>query len=58
LVNKCLRVVGVVDGRKWGQMAAATFANIGQVHSIITDESAPASMVAQAREMGVEVWVV
>jgi DeoR/GlpR family transcriptional regulator of sugar metabolism len=58
LVNKCQRVVGVVDGRKWGQMAAATFANMDQVHSIITDDSAPTNLVTQAREMGVEVWVV
>jgi DeoR/GlpR family transcriptional regulator of sugar metabolism len=58
MVTKCQFVVGVLDGRKWGQTAAATFANLSQVNLIITDDSAPVEMIDQARQMGIEVWVV
>jgi DeoR family transcriptional regulator, aga operon transcriptional repressor len=58
MVSLCQVVVGIVDSRKWGQVAAATFANMNQVNVIITDHGAPAEMVAQLRAMGVEVLVV
>jgi DeoR/GlpR family transcriptional regulator of sugar metabolism len=58
MVSRCQYVVGIVDARKWGQVAAATFANISQINLIITDDSAPITMIDQIRDMGVEVWAV
>jgi DeoR/GlpR family transcriptional regulator of sugar metabolism len=58
MVSRCQYVVGIVDARKWGQVAAATFANISQINLIITDDSAPVTMIDQLRDMGVEVWAV
>lgn len=54
----CRRVVGLVDARKWGNVAAATFARLDQIHTLITDVDAPAALVQQVREHGVEVIVV
>ena len=58
MVERCQKVVGVFDARKWGQVAAATFAPLDRVHLIITDDGAPAELVEQIRARGVEVWVV
>lgn len=58
LVDACQQVVGVVDARKWGQVATATFASLDQVDTIITDNEAPADLVEQVRRSGVEVVIV
>ncbi len=55
LVARCRRVVGVVDARKWGQVAAATFARLEQVQCIISDDAAPSTLVDEVRACGVEV---
>jgi DeoR/GlpR family transcriptional regulator of sugar metabolism len=58
MVNHCQYVVGVLDSRKWGQVAAATFANLNQVNLIITDDGVPVALIDQVRDTGVEVLVV
>ncbi len=58
LVERCQRVVGLVDASKWGQVAAATFARLEQVQQIISDNAAPAALVQQVRACGVEVSLV
>lgn len=58
MVERCRRVVGLVDSRKWGSVAAATFAKLEQIQTLITDSGAPADLIAQARQSGVEVVVV
>lgn len=55
VVERCQRVVGLVDARKWGQVAAATFADLSQVDTLITDNEAPDDLVRQIRQHGVEV---
>jgi DeoR/GlpR family transcriptional regulator of sugar metabolism len=55
MVERCRRVVGVADARKWGHVAAATFACLEQLDFLITDTEAPAGMIRQIRERGVEV---
>ena len=35
MVEHCSRVVGVVDARKWGKVAASTFARLEQVDTLI-----------------------
>jgi DeoR/GlpR family transcriptional regulator of sugar metabolism len=58
MVQRCRRVVGLVDARKWGKIAAATFAPPDEITTIITDITAPADMVTAVREQGVEVILV
>lgn len=57
MVGHCRRVVGVADARKWGQVAAATFAHLHQVDTLITDYNAPVELVERIRQHGVEVIV-
>jgi DeoR/GlpR family transcriptional regulator of sugar metabolism len=58
MVKCCQHVVGVVDARKWGQVAAATFAELNQVDTLITDGDAPEALVCQIRQYGIEVILV
>jgi DeoR/GlpR family transcriptional regulator of sugar metabolism len=58
MVEHCRHIVGVADARKWGQIAAATFANLNQVDTLITDIGAPRDLIDQIRQQQVEVMVV
>lgn len=58
MVERCRQVVGVADSRKWGQVAAATFADLSQVDMLITDDKAPQDLVDAIRQQQVEVVVV
>ena len=51
-------VIAVVDASKWGQVALASFASLGQVDKVIADTAAPAEMVAVMRDRGIEVILV
>lgn len=55
LVAMCREVVAVLDATKWGRAGVASFADIGQLHTIITDTHAPADLVAAVRAAGVQV---
>lgn len=55
MAARCRRVVGLVDSRKWGNVAAATFATLDQIDTIITDSEAPAELVLAFRQRGIEV---
>lgn len=55
MAARCRRVVGLVDSRKWGNVAAATFATLDQIDTIITDSEAPADLVLALRQRGIEV---
>lgn len=58
MVECCRRVVGVIDARKWGNVATATFATAEQIHLLITDSDAPIAMVNEMRQRGIEVLLV
>jgi DeoR/GlpR family transcriptional regulator of sugar metabolism len=58
MVARCVSVVVVVDGSKWGQVAPYTFIKTEMVKHIITSDDAPAEMVEQFREQGVQVDVI
>ena len=58
LIERCQRVVAMVDARKLGQIATATFAPMDKVDTIITDAGAPPVMVEETRQQGVEVILV
>jgi DeoR family fructose operon transcriptional repressor len=58
IAERCRRVVGVLDARKWGRVAAATFADLNQIDIIISDPAAPEDLVAQVRRYQIEVLLV
>jgi DeoR/GlpR family transcriptional regulator of sugar metabolism len=45
----------LVDHSKWGRVASATFCRVDRLAGILTDDHAPAEMVAGVRELGVRV---
>jgi DeoR family transcriptional regulator of aga operon/DeoR family fructose operon transcriptional repressor len=58
LVSLCRQVVAVLDATKWGRVGLASFAALDQIDIIISDQSAPADLVAQVRAAGVDVLLV
>lgn len=52
------QVIGVVDHSKWGRVSFATFAQIEQVSTIITDAKAPPELIEQLRNWGITVQIV
>jgi DeoR/GlpR family transcriptional regulator of sugar metabolism len=58
MVARCRRVVGVVDSRKWGNIATATFATLVQIDTLITDDAGPEDLICEIRQRGVEVILV
>lgn len=58
MVDRCRRVVGVFDARKWGKVAAATFAPIDRIDTIISDNKASADLVEQLQQRHIEVILV
>jgi DeoR/GlpR family transcriptional regulator of sugar metabolism len=55
LVDMCRQVVAVLDATKWGRAGVASFADVADVDVVITDLNAPEAIVAEVRELGVEV---
>jgi DeoR/GlpR family transcriptional regulator of sugar metabolism len=58
MVQRCRRVVGVIDSGKWGKVATATFAPLSQVDLVISSLNAPTDLVTQVRNCGPEVVLV
>ena len=58
MVERCQQVVGLIDARKWGKVAASTFAHLNQIDTVISDSAAPDSLVKQVRQHKVEVILV
>jgi DeoR/GlpR family transcriptional regulator of sugar metabolism len=56
MVAACERVVGLFDGSKWQRSALLSFVQAERVDAIVTDASAPAALIAQWRERGVDVY--
>lgn len=55
MVERCRQVVGVLDGRKWGKVAAYSFAMPDNIDTVITDVDAPAELVKQVQSYQIEV---
>ncbi len=58
MVERCRRVVGVVDTRKWGNVATATFADLNQVDTIISDMDAPDALIDPIRQYPIDLILV
>jgi len=52
VVEACRQAIAIIDGTKWGRVGPASFARPQDLHTIITDQQAPASLVEQARLLG------
>jgi DeoR/GlpR family transcriptional regulator of sugar metabolism len=55
LVAMCHQVIAVLDATKWGQVGLASFAELTSVHSVVTNQDAPAQLVEQIRSFGIQV---
>ena len=55
---RCQKVVGLIDARKWGQVASMAFASLDEIDAIITDDGAPDALVEEVRQQGIEVHIV
>lgn len=56
-VQRADQVIGIIDHSKWGRVSFATFAQVDQVTTIITDHKAPPLLVQQLQSRGVNVIV-
>ncbi len=52
IVGRAQQVVAVVDGSKFGRVGLASFAALGRIAQIVTDETAPHELVTALRERG------
>lgn len=57
-LRRARHIIAVMDGSKWAQVSFISFASLDQIHTVITDSSAPSAMISKLRERGVEVVVV
>ena len=55
VIAMCRQVIAVLDATKWGRVGLASFANLTQVHRIITDSHAPGELIAPVRDAGIEI---
>lgn len=58
MVERSKEVIAVVDSSKWGQVTFASLASVDQLHHVISDDGAPADMVAALSERGIQVTLV
>ena len=54
-IARSQHVVALLDARKWGQVATATFAALHEVRAVISDPGAPGDLVDAVCAAGVEV---
>ncbi len=58
MVRASLLVVGVADSSKFGRVSLTSFALPGEIDRLFTTDAAPAPILAELRERGVEVTLV
>ena len=58
MVQASTEVVGIVDSSKFDDMSFSVFALPHEIHRLITDEAAPAAIIAALRAQGVKVDLV
>jgi DeoR family fructose operon transcriptional repressor len=58
MMGRCVSVVVMIDGSKWGQVAPYPFIRAEQIRHIITSDDAPLDMVNEMRKRKVRVDVV
>ncbi len=58
MIEVARHVIAIVDHTKWGHTAFATFCRTEELTGVISDRSAPASMVTAPEAGGIEIWLV
>ena len=58
MVAAAREVIGIVDSTKWERAAFATFCPTAEIDAILTDDRAPAAMLTDLRELGIDVRLV
>jgi DeoR family transcriptional regulator of aga operon/DeoR family fructose operon transcriptional repressor len=58
MVERSKEVIAIVDSSKWGQVTFASLASVAQLDRIFSDNAAPAEMVADLRQRGIQVTLV
>lgn len=58
LVAMCRQNIIVLDATKWGQVGLASFAQLNEINTIITDAHVPTELVEQVRSLGIEIIIV
>ncbi len=58
MVEHARQAILVIDGSKFGRVGFVPIKALNSIHTLITDESAPADLVKSIKEMGVEVLLV
>ncbi|KAA3658510.1 MAG: DeoR/GlpR transcriptional regulator [Chloroflexi bacterium] len=57
VISRCIEVIAVVDGSKFGRTSLATIVPLSDVSRIVTDEGAPPQLINAFRRQGVEILV-
>jgi DeoR/GlpR family transcriptional regulator of sugar metabolism len=55
VIPMCRQVIAVLDATKWGRAGLASFANLDQLHTIVTTEPVPAIIAERVRALGVQI---
>lgn len=58
LVGMCRQVIAVLDATKWGRVGLASFAQLPEIDTVITDAHASTGLIEQVRSAGIEVVIV
>jgi DeoR/GlpR family transcriptional regulator of sugar metabolism len=58
MVNAAREVIAIVDHTKWERAAFATFCPTAKIDVVLTDQGAPAAMVAALTARGVDARIV
>lgn len=58
VVAQCRQVIAILDATKWGRVGAASFAPLGKIHSIITDQPGPDALAAAIQSYGIHIQIV
>ena len=58
MVAMCRQTIALLDSTKWGRVGLASFAQLKEIDTIITDADAPAELLEQVSGFGIQVMVV
>ena len=58
ITSHAKEVIGVVDGSKFGRLALASFAHPHEIHTIVTDQSAPVDVLQALRDQNINILLV
>jgi DeoR family transcriptional regulator, deoxyribose operon repressor len=57
MIQSARQIILVADSSKFGKTSISHFADLGQVHTVITDNGIPESQAAMLRERGIELVI-